>query len=65
LNEIETYKDIIYGREEEKRKESSTDPWVPSPICCNFSKQSTLREPDAGESTVLSFPMVDIVIHKP
>lgn len=31
-------------------------PYVPSPICSSFSKQSTLREPHEGDSSRLSWP---------
>lgn len=31
-------------------------PYVPSPICSSFSKQSTLREPHDGDSSTLSCP---------
>ena len=46
-------------------REKKTDPYVPSPICSNFSKQSTLLEPHEGDSFTLSCPGAAIAITTP
>lgn len=45
-----------------QRRERETYPYMPAPICLIFSKQSALREPHVGNSSVLICPNAAVVI---
>lgn len=49
-------------KQKKKKTKKETHPYVPSPICSNFSKQSTLLDPQTGDSVTFSCPAAAIAI---